>query len=46
MGNISSQVDSLREAWCVNIFFSYMVDVNEEYVKDRCYFGEEHWKGE
>ena len=26
------------EAWCVNIFSSYMVNLNEEYVKDRCYF--------
>ena len=37
-GNISSQTDSLREAWCVNMLSSYMVDVNEEYVKGRCYF--------
>ena len=24
------------------MFFSYMVDVNEEYVKDRCYFSEKN----
>ena len=38
IGNISSQIDSLREACCGNMFSSYMVDVNEEYVKDRCFF--------
>ena len=38
IGNISSQIDSLRETWCANMFFSNMVDVNEEYVKGRCYF--------
>ena len=37
IGNIFSQIDSLREAWCVNMFCSYMVNFNEEYVKDRCY---------
>ena len=37
IGNIFSQIDSLREAWCVNMFSSYMVNFNEEYVKDRCY---------
>ena len=29
-GNISSQIDSLREAWCVNMFSLYTVDINEE----------------
>ena len=38
IANISSQIDSLREAWCVNMFPSYMVDINEEYVKERCHF--------
>ena len=31
-----SQIDLLKEAWCVNMFSSYMVSTNEEYVKDRC----------
>ena len=42
IGNIFSQIDSLREAWFVNMFSSYMVNVNEEYVKDRCYFLEKN----
>ena len=36
------QHNTLREAWCVNMFSSYMVNVNEEYVKDRCYFLEKN----
>ena len=28
------------------MFSSYMVDVNEEYVKTDAIFGEKHWKGE
>ena len=32
IGDIFSQIDSLREVWCVNMFSSYMTSVNEEYV--------------
>ena len=32
----------LREAWYVNMFSSYMVGVNEEYVKDKCHFLEKN----
>ena len=46
IGNIFSQIDSLREAWFVNMFSSYMVNVNEENVKDMLFFGEKQWKGE
>ena len=34
--NIFSQIGSLRDVWCVNMFSSYMISVNEEYAKDRC----------
>ena len=36
MENIFSQIGSLRDVWCVNMFSSYMISVNEEYAKDRC----------
>ena len=32
----------LREAWYVNMFSSYMVGVNEQYVKGKCYFLEKN----
>ena len=43
--NISSQIGSLRDVWCVNMFSSYMISVNEEYAKDMLIFGEKHRKG-
>ena len=47
--NISSQIGSLRDVWCVNMFSSYMISVNEEYANYRqrqmLIFGEKHRKG-
>ena len=41
-----SQIDSLREPCCVSMFSSSMVYVNEEYVKDKCYFLERNTEKE